>query len=45
MSETDDSDKTDEVKEKLGDGETLGGTTDDSDMVLTLDSDDEDDDE
>ena len=42
MSDTnDDTDKTDEVKERLEDGETLGGTADGSDTMLTLDEEDE----
>jgi hypothetical protein len=42
MSDTsDDSDKTEEIREELGEDSTLGGNTDDGGMVLTLDSDDE----
>lgn len=38
----DDNDKTEEIKEQLEEGEALGGDTDsDSDMVLTLDGGDD----
>jgi len=46
MSDNDSDDKTEEIKERLKDDDTLGGTSDgDSNTVLTLDSDtDEDED-
>jgi hypothetical protein len=37
----DGADKTDDVKERLEDGETVGAKTDDSDVVATLDGEDE----
>jgi len=38
----DDADKTDDVKERLEDDGTIGTETDDSDVVATLDGEDDD---